>query len=297
MFAICPVYASEISPPTLRGRVGPFYSLNISVSYMVTEWLGLAFYFIPGNASWRLLFGLQFIPGIAMLVASRWMPFSPRWLAYVGRYEEAREVLRLMHSESPEGEHFYEVEFVQIKAQIEQDKAEKLGVKQIFTRRSYAKRIALIAGFFFAQQCTGIIPLSNYQVFIYQTLGTNAVLSLVLTGVWGTVSVTSVCTLGFWFDKIGRRNGLFLAYAIMIPAAVIIVGLWAAFETGGNKNINLAKGVNFGIFLTCFEYSAVMNSFGPTVSKNFLRLQDSANKFDSTAQKSCLPISVPLVLR
>lgn len=57
-------------------------------------------------------------------------------------------------------------------------------------------------------RCTGIIPLTFYQVFIYQTLGADAVLSLVLTGVWGTVSTVSVLTLGFFFDKIGRRNAL-----------------------------------------------------------------------------------------
>lgn len=41
MFALCPVYASEISPPFIRGRVAALYSLNISFSYMVTEWFGL----------------------------------------------------------------------------------------------------------------------------------------------------------------------------------------------------------------------------------------------------------------
>ena len=52
----------------------------------------------------------------------------------------------------------------------------------------------------------------------------------------------------------------------MIPASVIIVGLWAAFEQGGNTNLGLAKGINVGIFLTVFGYAAVMNTFGTTVS-------------------------------
>lgn len=54
-------------------------------------------------------------------------------------------------------------------------------------------------------RCTGIIPLSNYQVVIYQSIGASAVLSLVLTG---TVSMFSELTLGFWVDKIGRRGAL-----------------------------------------------------------------------------------------
>ena len=41
LFALCPVYASEISSPHFRGRVGALYSLNTSFSFMITTWLGL----------------------------------------------------------------------------------------------------------------------------------------------------------------------------------------------------------------------------------------------------------------
>jgi hypothetical protein len=47
----------------------------------------------------------------------------------------------------------------------------------------------------------------------------------------------------------------------MIPAGCIIVGCWAGYESTGN--LNLAKAVNFGIFLTDFGFSGIMNTFGP----------------------------------
>jgi hypothetical protein len=47
----------------------------------------------------------------------------------------------------------------------------------------------------------------------------------------------------------------------MIPAGCIIVGCWAGYE--GSGNLNLAKAVNFGIFLTDFGFSRIMNTFGP----------------------------------
>lgn len=62
----------------------------------------------------------------------------------------------------------------------------------------------------------------------------------------------------------------FMGYSIMIPAAVIIVALWAAFEAGGSTNMGFAKGINVGIFLTSFGYSCVMNTFGPVVRKSLL---------------------------
>lgn len=78
-------------------------------------------------------------------------PFSPRWLALVGRYDECLETLRKIHG-THEDPTFHGKEFHQIRAQIEQDKAEKLGIIGIFRRKSYARRVGLIALFFFAQQ-------------------------------------------------------------------------------------------------------------------------------------------------
>lgn len=46
----------------------------------------------------------------------------------------------------------------------------------------------------------------------------------------------------------------------------IVVGCWAAFQAGGSKNLGLAKGILVGMYLVNFSFSAVMNSFGPTVS-------------------------------
>lgn len=47
----------------------------------------------------------------------------------------------------------------------------------------------------------------------------------------------------------------------MIPAGCIIVGCWAGYVQSGN--LNLAKAINFGIFLTDFGFSGIMNTFGP----------------------------------
>lgn len=160
IFSVCPTYASEISSPEIRGRVGALYGFNVNFAYMFTEWVGLGFYFIKGNAAWRTLLGVQLVPAAAMLIASFWMPFSPRWLIMQGRDEEALETLRRLHGGTHGGDdQFYMKEFHQIKSQHEIEKNESLGIVAILRRPSYRKRLYLIAGFAFAGQCTGIIPL------------------------------------------------------------------------------------------------------------------------------------------
>lgn len=211
VFSLCPAYAAEISPPAVRGRVGGLYSFNVNFAYMLTEWIGLGLYFVQGNGdmAWRLLLGLQLVPPVLMLIGSIWMPFSPRWLAYKGRYDECLEVLRRIHQDSSSGdqdeEDFYLREFRQIRAQVELDKEEELGMKAIWTRPSYRKRFLLVCLFAVGCQLTGIIPLQNYQVILYGQLGMSPVMSLILTGVYGTVGSISALYAAFCFDKVGRR--------------------------------------------------------------------------------------------
>lgn len=128
------------------------YAINVAIGYMVTEWIGLGLYFLNDNTNWRVLFGLQLLPTFVMIGGSYFMPRSPRWLVLVGREEEALEVLKKIHSGPGQAEDFYLHEFRQIKAQIDLDKEEKLGIKDILTKPSYRKRLLLVVGFFFFQQ-------------------------------------------------------------------------------------------------------------------------------------------------
>ncbi|KIV89131.1 hypothetical protein PV10_08728 [Exophiala mesophila] len=267
IFGICPVYASEISPPQTRGRVGALFALNISLANCLTVWIGLGLYFIPGNAAFRILFGFQLLPGILMLAGSPWMPESPRWLALMDRYDDCLAVLKQIHgNDQDDSDSFYAREFHQIRAQIELEKTEKVGIKDIFVKASYRKRVLLIMAFYFFQQATGILPQSVYQVQIYTLLGTGPVMSLVLVGVWGSVSTFAVLSLGFWFDRIGRRNALVCAECYEIVSHSLLIVL----EYCGNTNLGLAKGINVGIYLTVFGYAAVMNTFGTTYASEIM---------------------------
>lgn len=206
VFSVCPTYASEIATPEIRGRVGALYAFNVNFAYMLTEWMGLGFYFIKGNAAWRTLLGIQLVPAALMLIASFWMPSSPRWLVMKGRDDEALEVLKKLHA-GVEGheDDFYIKEYHQIRTQYQIDKANKLGLLAIIKTPSYRKRMYLIMTFTTFCQLTGIIPLQNYQVTIYTKLGFTNVFSLILTGIWGTLGCISTITASQIVDRMGRR--------------------------------------------------------------------------------------------
>ena len=54
--------------------------------------------FVSSNASFRIPWALQMIPAIVMLSFIPFMPRSPRWLASKDRWEEAHEVLAVLHA-------------------------------------------------------------------------------------------------------------------------------------------------------------------------------------------------------
>ena len=165
-----------------------------------------------------------------MFIGSFWMPFSPRWLISVGRYDEARRVLQRMHRSSNEDQEdhghppFYLREFHQICAQIELDKEERLGLSAILRKPSYRRRLFLVTFGALFQQLTGVIPIQNYQVIIMEKLGFQPVMTLIVAGVWGTQATLSAVWTGLLYDKLGRRMIMVCISSVALPVRKILPG-------------------------------------------------------------------------
>ena len=70
----------------------PVADLGISIAY----WLSFGLSYVDNGYSavrWRFLLAFQCFPALLLLAGVRLLPDSPRYLASVGRYDEAREVL------------------------------------------------------------------------------------------------------------------------------------------------------------------------------------------------------------
>ena len=119
-----------------------------------------------------------------------------------------------------------------------------------------------------------------------------------MIGVWGTWVIIAVFCMSPWFDRIGRRKSLFMAYGFIITGGLITVITWARFEAGGSKDIPLGSGIIVGMFVLCWGYGGVLNTFAPTVSspnlsvQRFIRLTFCC----STHPKSCRHVFVLLAL-
>ena len=65
----------------------------MSFRYKLTPQPSLGCSFIAGTKSFRTAWAIQFIPCVFLLAGLPFLPRSPRWLAKVGRVDEAIEIL------------------------------------------------------------------------------------------------------------------------------------------------------------------------------------------------------------
>lgn len=89
-----PVYLAEIAKKEKRGSIIVIQQLAIEWGILIMYFVGYGCSFIPGTtASFRTAWSIQFIPCVFLMAGIPFLPRSPRWLAKVGRDEEAIRIL------------------------------------------------------------------------------------------------------------------------------------------------------------------------------------------------------------
>ena len=118
-----PVYISELAPPTKRGRLVGFQQWAITWGILIMFFICYGSSFLNGTAAFRLPWGLQMIPAILLLLGLCILPESPRWLAKKDRWDEAAEVLALVHAKGNIDATFVTLELDEIRAAVEFERA------------------------------------------------------------------------------------------------------------------------------------------------------------------------------
>lgn len=80
----------EFVPSSKRGTVGGLVTASVPLGILIGAFLGAT---ATPYIGWRGLFAVGLVPGLLTLLIRAWVPESPRWLARMGRFEEARKSL------------------------------------------------------------------------------------------------------------------------------------------------------------------------------------------------------------
>lgn len=214
---VSPLYVAEVSPPSLRGRMGALYQMSIVVgilaSYAINYGLRNA-----GAAKWRWMFITGVLPAIFFLVSLLWVPETPRYLFLAGKDHEAFAIL-----ERIAGPDTASAEATEIRASISRERKARHSIWRPGLRR------ALLVGFCLAilVHVSGINTIIDYAPAILKSAGWKMDAALFSTFVIGITNCMFTFVSFFIIDRYGRKPlyitgslGMTLALVLLIAAVV-----------------------------------------------------------------------------
>lgn len=220
----------ELSPSKTRGRIIVLLEAFWAIGCMLAVLLA---YGVAPHIGWRETYYLCVIPALYSAVVRYTIPESPKWLAQVGRYEEAVAIV-----EKLEREHGLEP----LDEKIQLDAVNAMGNSvAIVLPDSHWERITMLFRHPFSVRTTVLwtlwfgISMSYYAIFIYLP----ALISLTgynINGSWKTIllitffQLPGYLTASYLVEIFGRRQTL-VAFLMGSFAAAIAMGYVPAERT------------------------------------------------------------------
>lgn len=269
---VCPLYISEISPEHLRGRLVTLFQFAITVGIFVAflmnaGWQKLSdadagttgqgwYHLWVVQEVWRAMFATEALPAAAFFVLCLTIPETPRFLAAIGKAEQALSVLAKISG------------IVVAKRQMDEINSviteEKGTLSELF---GTGFRKALFIGLFLAiiSEMSGVTVVLYYGAEILKSA--NVPLGEALGGFSWIGLVNMVFTvIALWLmDKAGRRTLLFWG-TLGCSAALATIGF--LFYTQRSGGIGIVAMIC--LFMACFAFSigpikwVVMSEIFPT---------------------------------
>lgn len=189
---VVPVWVAELSKHDKRGQaIGFEFVFNI-LGLALVYWLSFGVRNLEtGGFNWRFPLAFQLVFVLMLLVSLPFFPESPRWLAKMGRVDEARRILARLRS-TPYNEHdihvaeeLQEILDVAKLERIRQENGEDGYIRMIATsggKLHIRRRIVLAIWLQILQELAGIGVITVYAPTVFRSGGFNDTLARLLSG-------------------------------------------------------------------------------------------------------------------
>lgn len=260
---ITPVLISETSSASHRGGYLGYVFIANYLGISIAYWLSFGLSFIDNgysNIRWRFLLAFQCIPALLLLLGVKTLPDSPRYLASVGRYDDAREVLtHVRGGYTPEVEH----EFLEIVAVAKESKpSSPVEFAKILVGRGgkpgahLGRRAWLCLFLQIMASWTGITAVTAYSPTLLRAAGYSTLAQNGLAGGLNTVGIVGTIISAHIVDRLGRRSCLMLGSFGLFAVNLIAASLYEASRSQPQKATTFAPAAVTMLFLFNLIYAA-----------------------------------------
>ncbi|VVC91037.1 facilitated trehalose transporter Tret1-2 homolog isoform X3 [Leptidea sinapis] len=198
-----PAYTSEIAQDSIRGTLGSYFQLMITV--------GILFAYGVGSYTSVFVFNIlcTFIP-IIFGITFFFMPESPNFLVIKGRHDEAKDALITLRGRD------YDVdsELNELQAKAEDSKRNPVSFASAITKKTAVKALIICYALMVFQQLSGINAVIFNTSAIFTSAGATipAAISSIIIGV---IQVAATFVSSLVVDKLGRRILLLFSALVM----------------------------------------------------------------------------------
>jgi sugar porter (SP) family MFS transporter len=265
---VCPLYISEVSPATHRGRMVSLYQLAVTVGFLGAYLMN---YFlleqstgfnvssplltkIFGTEIWRGMLGAEMLPALLFFSVVFFIPESPRWLIVKKREEHAALIFSRIYGDST----IVNNQINDTRAMLDTDG--KSDRKLLFTPGIF-RAVLIGSAIAILGQFMGVNAVLYYGPSIFETSGLSSGDSLFYQSLIGVVNMGTTVLALLIIDKVGRKKLVYTGVSGMILSLLLIGLYFLKGEAWGMTSLFLLSCFLAYIFFTAGSISAVIFVF------------------------------------
>ncbi|KAI0554443.1 MFS sugar transporter-like protein [Xylaria curta] len=256
---IIPVYQSEISHPSIRGRVTSLQQFMLGIGALVAGWTTYGCYTnLKNDAQWRVPLAIQIVPAVVLAALILLFPESPRWLIDHNRPEEGLATLARLHSGGDINDSWVRAEFAQIQESItDEHEKEAKSYVELFKNKSAFRRLFLACSIQASIQLTGVSAIQYFSVPIFAQIGISPENALKYQAINSVLALIAQFCCLLTIDKFGRRPVLISGNLVNCLTFVVVAILLALFPPSSNSGGTAGWGfiIVTWIFNVSFSYA------------------------------------------
>ena len=268
---ISPVYISEVTPASIRGRLSSVQQVMIITgltgafvaNFVLARYAGgSTSEFWLGFPAWRWMFWLQAIPAAIYLVALLVIPESPRFLVAKGRDAEAHVVLTRLFGGAEADRKVGE-----IRRSLAADH-HKPKLSDLRDKTTGRIRPILWAGIGLAvfQQLVGINVVFYYGAVLWEAVGFTEDNALQINILSGVLSIAACLFTILTVDRIGRKPLLLVGSAGMAVTLAVVAYAFSTAVTDAAGAVSLPGNNGIVALVAANLYVIFFNaSWGPVM--------------------------------